>query len=480
MAEQMKVATKGLLFKSRIEYDSTHIDFYDQHLQFPISLFPFKWIGFKSETMKTFSFDEETIFYKNEDTLFRTTLYISHQIGYAQAPTSQEELASDDKDDWTMMQAAEELEEQKTDYDADLLIGTDTIQIRRYGKAVINDLFETMQKSQCIEAKYGKTGGFLTYDGLAYTEDWAFHIKSKLFKQSEIDSIPIKFTAFFVRTKPLLFGNDGIYCGYHRQINIKSINSKLADEFNEWCVARAPRLQATGDTYRSSVWPKFYSLDCWIHRDQLCLTDEAIVYTRKTLRKDEMTYLPYERVNLFMVGSGWFTRSIYLFGEQNIIPKYCFKVESTNAIKAMMETKMIKSVNGENYKSSWIKMKNWFGRAPRLITTEDRLIYYPSRLRKEIQKLNEEKVKAIASSLNYDNITSVTWHKPHFRLTGTLEIRGISDNIRADQSDKTIHMIIPQLSTFKYKYLLFFSGSLRTTLLAKGIEDKRITVAYDL
>ena len=472
----MEEYKRGILLKKSICYDAKHIDFKSQHLQFPFTFalkpFGFKWRGFIGEDVESYEFNKDLMFYKLQDTLWRSTIYISRPTKYDHLPLNNSELALDDRDDWTMLETQSGKVEATNDaLNADLWLRTDTIQVRA-PKQFLEGLYEALKNSESKEATVRKVKGWLKHHYLTYTDDWAFHIVTFLFKESEIDSTPINLMAFFVQNRTL-FGKASVYCGYHRQINIPSIPKPIAKEFQEWCYARAPRLRVEGKMYRSSIWPKFYNPACWFHRDQICVTDDAVVYTRKTLFRDEMAYLPIKRIDLFIVGSGWFTRKIQIFGEQNIVPRYSFSKALANELEELLKKHNVTTVEGDSFHSSYWHMTNWFGRAPKLILAEDRLIYYPNRISKEVQNLDKGE-KIVASTCKYSQISNIRWYKPMFHPEGVLYITAIVGSIRADQGQKTLHMIIPQLNTFKYRFFLFFSGKMRRILVKdKGRSDER-------
>lgn len=472
---ERKTIQTGHLLKSVISYDDNGISVNKEIFQSPVSIWPFKWRGFIGRQQKDFQFGEDVHYFFNTGKIFgRKTLYISKSGKYNQLPNSEEEMAEDDKDDLTFMQYANDIinyvardDDDETDEDenADLKLKTDTIQIRLPREAMC-EIEKALEASSAYKLQTKGCGCFFSPNRqlLAYDEEWAFHVKPALWGESEIDSIPIHYMAFLLKTKSLLqtfFGGVGLYCGYHRQIIIGSISGSAVNEFNAWCKQYAPRLNTKGTSVNSSVLANPFNLWRWIHPDRISITNEALIYTRRTLRRDEMIYLPYKRMGLFLDEGGWFFKRFNIYGEQNIIPKFSFWRGDYSEIKKAMKDHQVKITCGKSWSSSILYFKNWFGKAPRLVRVDDRLIYYPNRLKSEAGNGNARSISAKLSE-----IEEVIWHKGLFELLGTIEISGVTQTIRKDQSGKKFRMIVPNLWVFCYKYffIFYFSGSLRDTL----------------
>ena len=484
--------SKGLILKDIIQYDDHSVEFHHRKLQVPISLSPFGWRGFIAQEDSEVIFDKDLHFFVNTGKILgKKTLYLSHSDKYETLPTTEQELSSDDKDDFTYMQLGDNtnegiepdeepealevgessIKDTEVDYDADLYLKTDTIQLR-LKNVHIERILSFLKDSPSIEMNTAKVGSKFSPNQqlLAYDDDWALHVRPSLLCDSEIDSTPIHHMAFFLEKKPFLRAN-GLYCGYHRQININSISKSVINEFWEWCRKRAPRLTSKGDNYQSSVIANPFNLWRWIHPDQLSITDEALVYTRKTLRRDEMIYLSFKRISVFLSSKGLLTKKFEVYGEQNIIPKFSFSSSNVSAIKKAMEEHHVNTAVGRSWHASFLFFKNWFGRAPRILKVDERLIFYPKRLKSEMK--NFHGMTTLVSTLNIMEIEKVIWYKTIFNPFGTIVIKGTPANIRNDQSEKTAIMIVPNLSMFCYKFFFIFSGSLRHFLKESNAEFKR-------
>lgn len=486
------IVKKGIILKDLVIYDSNSIEYEHSFLQFPISLQPFGWIGFVGTDKYSFPFDDSLHYFMNVGKLMgRKTLYLSHSDKYDTLPTTEQELSSDDKDDFALLQLEDNTKEGvepesqlvevgtvisstkavDTDYDADLYLKTDTIQLR-LGKEHTACIYSYLEESAAHRLHSEKVGSQFSphQEVLAYDDLWAFHVRPKFFMDSEIDSTPIRYMAFFLATKPL-WGDKGVYCGYHRQINIKHISKSKLDKFAKWCQERAPRLTAEGKVLTSSILANPFNLWRWIHPDQFSLTEEAIIYTRKTFRRDEMIYLPYNRISLFLTTNGLLTKSFEVYGEQNIIPKFSFSSSAVSTIQDIVKKHGVRLAAGRSWHSSFMFPKNWFGKAPRLLQVDNKCIYYPKRIAGKMKKYAD--LKDRVAMLEDHEFSKAIWHKPIFSLFGTIELIGSTSSIRTDQEGKLVKMIVPNLSMFCYKYFGFFSGSLRNYLKQNSVTRER-------
>lgn len=470
-----RVITKGLFIKDRIEYDEKRISYIHRKLQFPFDLFNFEWIGFIKHEEHEFDFDKCIYFVNSGKILRRKTIYISETDDYDFLPTSKEEMALDDQDDLTLSKYVESgayersklsTDDLENDLDADYYMYTDTLQLR-IGKYT-SELLGILETSSATKANFCKVGRFVSINQqcLAYTNTWAYHVKPYFWGDSEIDSTPINYMAFFLKTRSL-FSNGGLYCGYHRQILINSIKSTDRDAFHSWCKTYAPRLTEKGIIIKSTIWANPLNIWRWIHPDIITLTDKAVLYTRKTFRKDEMTYLPYERINFLLSKGGLLFKRFDIYGEQNILPLFSFSRLKYREIKKIIQDNGVKTSYGKSYHSTYLYPKNWFGRAPRIIIVDNQMIYYPNRLKKDVEKIGniEEKDKNQRHAvIECNNINNVTWYKRLLTWIGDIKIEGTPSNIRLDQEQKEATIIIPNLWMFSYHYFFFFKGSLKRFL----------------
>lgn len=467
--ESYQIHTKWrfLTWRINVEYDDTTIRFFKRS---------FPYLGAMKE-IASFPL-EKVIFCGNDNDVKKCNrVYISYDGTYNSIPTKTER-AMDDRDDWTIEQYTNN---GQSDLDADLSMYTSTICLHlksghlaqlfhhllgllfkksKIKSEPLDQLYNHLEQSKAVKANVKKACGLINPQDIAYTDKWLFHFKNRLienglFGEFETDSTPIKEMAFFVQQQHV------VYCGYHRQVRVKINSSETRKKLKDHCLKLAPRLSEEGSNFQSAKIASLKDLlniSRWIHPDRLSLTPNAVIFTRKTFRKDEMCYLPYERISTFLISKGWFTRKVEFYGEQNIVPKYSFKNKDVAVIESILNEKMITVEHGSSFNSSKLFPQNWFGRGPRLLCLHDKVNYYPGRLKNKT-------IKAQVVSLKYDEIGKITWYRPLFNPFGTLVFSGSTKNIRVDQLSKGSLCELPHLWTFRFKFIL--KGELYTIFKTK-------------
>ena len=437
-SNQIHTKWRFLTWRVNVEYDDTTIRFFKRS---------FPYLGAMKEIAR-FPL-EHVIFCGNDNEVQKCNrLYISYDGTYNSNP-SKTERSLDDRDDWTIEQYTNN---GQSDLDADLSMFTSTICLH-LKEIPLAQLYHHLEQSKAVRATVKKACGLINPQDIAYTDKWLFHFKNRLienglFGEFETDSTPILEMAFFVQQQNV------VYCGYHRQVRVKINSSETRKELRDHCLKLAPRLSEEGRNFQSAKIASLKDLlniSRWIYPDRLSLTPNAVIFTRKTFRKDEMTYLPYERISTFLISKGSFTRKVEFYGEQNIVPKYSFNNKDVSLIESILKEKTIKVEHGSSFNSSILFPKNWFGRCPRLLCLDNNVNYYPGRLK-------DKTVKTEFSSLNYDEIDTITWYRPWFNPFGTLVFSGEAANIRDDQVQIGTFCELPHVWTFRFKWFIFKGG----------------------
>lgn len=444
--EQLTIKTKWGLFRRRVDIVADAEKFTFTRRQFP-------WFWKReSATVQT----DSIIYFGDEDeTLKSKYLFLSEDGTYDVLPTTTKDMAEDDKDDFlfqSILPKDEEDEEQEEvteeELDADLHMYTSTRKLR-LATEDIQKVMELLEKTKAVKATVRPSYGFWIFkEHLAYTDKWLFHTKRK-----EVDSVPLSEMAFFVKSPMKL------YCGYHRQINARVLSNAVLNEIRELCYSKSKRLNDEGTTYKFG----------WIFPDQLTLTKNAVVYTRKTFFKDEMAYLPYKRINLVLMERKWlFWKELNIIGEQDIVPKHWLSAGKAKLVEKAIKEHKIDPTGGTTFTAAKIFPRNWFGRAPRVVCLEDGIMYYPKRVGSKSIKM---------CYLKHSQLDQVTYYKKWFALFGTVVIDGETTNIRQDQDSTAVEMLLPDLFAFKFKWT-FFTGALKRKLEKAGAKIQRVRESY--
>lgn len=312
-----------------------------------------------------------------------------------------------------------EKKEGDENHDRDAFMHTETIRLF-FGKQNLLQLHSLLKSSGAIEASIRWASGIFFKQYVAFTQKWLFH-----FKRDKTESVPIEEMAFFVKNK------NKLYCGYHKQLSVKIYKKTLFDELKQLCYSISKRLSAKGTTYKFG----------WFHPDRLIFTDSAVVYARKAYRKEEIAYVPYDRIDLVLLhNKNFFRKKIGIFGEQNILPKHSLGKTKASEIVRILKSHGKDVSSGTTFSSSICFFRNWFGRSPKVVCFDDCIVYEPNRLKKYATNL-----MVVSVHINYSEVTDVIWYKKRLALWGTLVLKGESSSIRVGQDSIGLTIILPDL-----------------------------------
>ncbi|MDE6513724.1 MAG: hypothetical protein K2L05_06030 [Muribaculaceae bacterium] len=91
----------------------------------------------------------------------------------------------------------------------------------------------------------------------------------------------------------------------------------------------------------SSLWTPdlLFKPNLWFVREQIALTNDALIYHRRGLYGTEMAYIPYRDMSFVISKPIWgiFPTRIYLLGQQNIISYKCFSADRLNKLRGELK-----------------------------------------------------------------------------------------------------------------------------------------------
>lgn len=314
----------------------------------------------------------------------------------------------------------DEKKEVNENHDRDLSMCTNTTRLYLSQQNLLQ-LHSLLKSSGAIEASVRWASGIFIKQYVAFTQKWLFH-----FRRDKAKAVPIEEMAFFVKNK------NKLYCGYHKQLSVKICKDSLFDELKQLCYSMSKRLSSKGTTYKFG----------WFRPDKMIFTDSAIVYARKVYKKEEVAYVPYDRINLVLLqNKNFFRKKISIFGEQNILPRHSLGKGEASEIVSILKSHGKDVNSGTIFSSSLWFVRNWFGRSPKVACFDDCIVYEPNRLKKYAADL----MVASAVHINYSEVTDVIWYKKRLALWGTLVLKGKSSNIRVEQDNINVTIILPDL-----------------------------------
>lgn len=192
----------------------------------------------------------------------------------------------------------------------------------------------------------------------------------------------------------------------------------------------------------------------WFTSSTIGLGDEGVSFTQKTFKTNDNIFLPYEKIYYAISPASWYnmTRKIYIYGEQNIIPKRRFSSSDAVRIINELREKGIGQIEGEEFSashhSSWIgillsivTLGIWhifvvfFFKKPKSITIgEEKFVWHGKYMLLDGNNLKCKKPVGMEDFVvgNISDIEHTNYHKKHWwHLWGSLLIRTRLTNIRS-------------------------------------------------
>ena len=204
-----------------------------------------------------------------------------------------------------------------------------------------------------LSLRYGKlwmsNEYIIEYEGKNKNGFWSLEIPELKYFYSETSLLPWK--------KPVLV------TGSNHPLRIEKLNRYDIDALKKHVIANGAKLgEISNATFHHA-----FSLGVIIHPSQwftscsIGLGDEGISFSQKTLRTNDNIFLPYDKINFAISTGAWYnwTRKLYIYGEQNIIPKKEFSSSDAKRIVNELKEKGISKLEGEEFRESY--HSSWFG-----------------------------------------------------------------------------------------------------------------------
>lgn len=193
----------------------------------------------------------------------------------------------------------------------------------------------------------------------------------------------------------------------------------------------------------------------WLsYREIIVIGNEGIGHTKKSWFKTRNSFVPYKSIKLFAF-NGLLSKKINILGDTSIFSTEGMSNSNFKKIKEKLAQFNLSSEKGRFYKPAILSGKRGFNLSYYLLS-EDGLYCKQKKLigDKDIQ------------FLPYENITSYD-REGWFKLFSPVYIEGTRTDARKGEGGN-IKMTVEGISFHRWKYLLFFSGSLRRTIKSKS------------
>ena len=193
----------------------------------------------------------------------------------------------------------------------------------------------------------------------------------------------------------------------------------------------------------------------WLsYREIIVIGNEGIGHTKKSWFKTRNSFVPYKSIKLFAF-NGLLSKKINILGDTSIFSTEGMSNSNFKKIKEKLAQFNLSSEKGRFYKPAILSGKRGFNSSYYLLS-EDGLYCKQKKL------IGDSDIQF----LPYENITSYD-REGWFKLFSPVYIQGTRTDARKGEGGN-IKMTVEGISFHRWKYLLFFNGSLRRTIQSKS------------
>lgn len=143
-------------------------------------------------------------------------------------------------------------------------------------------------------------------------------------------------------------------------LKIKELSSKDVESLRQYVIANGAKLE----TISKATFNHIFTFDIifkpalWFTSSSIGLGDDGVNFMQKTFKTKENIFLPYEKIN-FVISTGKLASQIFIYGEQNIVPKRKFAGSDARRIVKELREKGVGQFDGERFTESC--HSSWFG-----------------------------------------------------------------------------------------------------------------------
>lgn len=159
------------------------------------------------------------------------------------------------------------------------------------------------------------------------------------------------------------FAKPVLVTGSDHPMRIKKLSSNDVEKLQKYLIENGAKLgEFSKEVFNNAFYfSVLYNPKLWFTSFSLGLGDDGIIFSEKTFNTKENLYLPYDKISCAVSNKKWWwtTRQLYIFGEQNIIPKKRLSLSDATRIVNELREKGIKKLEGSSYSASY--HSSWMG-----------------------------------------------------------------------------------------------------------------------
>ena len=170
-----------------------------------------------------------------------------------------------------------------------------------------------------------------------------------------IDSSKLKY--FYTQKSIIPFRNPVLITGGNDFFRTRAFNNNDINKLKQNVIANGAKL---GEISNAIFKDKFtmkviFSPSLWFTSSSIGLGDEGVSYNLKTIKTSDNLFIPYDKINYVTSTGSWYqrTRELFLFGEQNILPRKRFMKDDVKRLIEELREKGIRKLEGRRFSESY-------------------------------------------------------------------------------------------------------------------------------
>jgi hypothetical protein len=238
-----------------------------------------------------------------------------------------------------------------------------------------------------------------------------------------------------------------------KTLAIIGLGKKDINDIKSYIQEHGAQILPTDGVTLKTMFPLFTPTRWLSFREKIVINEKGIAHIKRGWFKTRQSFLPYESINMYCY-NGVINKDILLLGDTTISLVEKLSNSNNEEIKKTLQEKGVTATEGRKYLPAILSFKR--GLSPDVLITTEKGILFKSK-------------KLIGGQSNiflgYDEINKFKKHG-WYKLFAPISIEGIRVDARQGEGGN-VKILIEGIAFYRWCTLLFFNGSLKSTLKSK-------------
>jgi hypothetical protein len=242
--------------------------------------------------------------------------------------------------------------------------------------------------------------------------------------------------------------------GDNKTLAIPGLTRKNINDIKTYIQSNGAQIHQADGTILKTRFP-FLTPTRWLSfREKITINDQGIGHIKRGWFKTRQSFLPYESINMYCY-NGVMSKDILLLGDTTISLVEKLSNSNNNKIKAALLEKGVTATEGRKYLPAILSFKR--GLSPDVLITTEKGVLYKSK------KLIGGQTNIFLAYNEINKYKKLGWLK----LFAPIYIKGRRVDARKGEGGD-VEITIEGIAFYRWCTLLFFNGSLKSTLKSRS------------